>query len=101
MTTAPTGGGQRKPLTHKLQIALSKHITQLDKKIIPSLTYETHDSMYANAKHDMTIYNSEGQAIIDGREFDDGLTTFWFRQETYVPGSVRERHLASTGDPQW
>ena len=105
MATISTDGHQseshRRPLTHKLTIALSKHLTKLDKSVLPSLTFETHDSSYANARHDLTIYNSEGQAIIDGREFDDGLVSFWFHQETYVPASERQKRLASSGDRQW
>jgi hypothetical protein len=55
-------------------------ILSLSRTNMGDFTYEQVKSQYKDAKHDLTIYNTDGKLVLLGREFGD-RTFFWSAEQ--------------------
>src|SRR5437762_329136 len=64
------GTGQKAPLSNSMQKTIRQHIVEANAKdALNGYTYERRPSQYPTASSDLVIYDSNGKAVIQGREF--------------------------------
>ena len=72
------GAGQKEPLTGTMQKTIKAHIVEANAaNALEGYTFERRPSQYPTASADIVIYNSDGKAVIQGREFAGGRMSFW------------------------
>jgi hypothetical protein len=72
------GAGQKAPLTTSMQKTIKQHIVEANgTNALEGYTFERRPSQYPSASADIVIYNSDGRAVIQGREFGGGRMSFW------------------------
>ena len=72
------GAGQKAPLTTSMQKTIRAHIVEANaSNALEGYTFERRPSQYPTASSDIVVYNSDGKAVIQGREFAGGRMSFW------------------------
>ena len=70
--------GRRQPMSPSMKRALLAHLPSLAEEDLSAHTHERSSSDYPGVKYDILIYNGDGRAVIEGREFSFGAS-FWYR----------------------
>ena len=72
------GAGEKAPLTGSMQKTIRQHIVEANQKdALTGYTYERRPSQYPTASSDLVIYDGNGRAVMQGREFAGGRMSFW------------------------
>jgi hypothetical protein len=72
------GAGQKAPLTSSMQKTIKAHIVEANAtNALQGYTFERRPSQYPSASADIVVYNGDGRAVIQGREFGGGRMSFW------------------------
>ena len=69
---------KREHISPDMTRALGFHL-RLTGDYIASLTVEKRKSAYPNAKLDYLIFDKDGTAVIEGRQFGGGAVSYWRR----------------------
>ena len=72
------GAGSKAPLTSSMQKTIKQHIVEANgANALQGYTFERRPSQYPSASADIVVYNGDGRAVIQGREFAGGRMSFW------------------------
>lgn len=72
--------GQRENLSSNLVKHVRFHFGKLSQADLSAYTVERQKSSYPKAKADLKIFDAEGNAVFEGREFGGGQTSLWTSQ---------------------
>ncbi len=73
------GSAQRQKLPPHLLKAVRSHFGQRHEATIAAFTVERNKSLYPKAKADLIIFDGNGAAVMEGREFGGGQTSLWIK----------------------
>ena len=76
VVTVQFGEGDKKPLTKDVEKFLRDQIYALQKADLTGYTYESHESVFQDARADLMVYDPSGKTYALGRDFA-GRIVFW------------------------
>ena len=71
------GEGHKFSLSKPITKEIRRHIAVLSGADLTGYTFERRHSDYPGSKSDLVIYDPSGKSILDGREMNNGETSFW------------------------
>lgn len=77
-------GSRRRPLSDDLIRAILRHFPHLSPADLGGLLVERTPSLYANAVFELAVYDATGGLVLQGRQFNTGIPSFWRPQLVYT-----------------
>jgi hypothetical protein len=73
---------KRENMNLQVETAIRRNIVDVARQDLSGYTFEKRKTRYPNAKYDLLIFDPNGKAVIEGREFTSRDVSLWLRRES-------------------